>query len=304
MNDATIAIDIGGTKIAAALIQQQQIIAKRKIDSVVHRNLATLPDTIYALCQDWLTEASSVAVATTGQVGQDNVGFLSAKQHLPLQQLLSARLKLPVTILNDAAAAAYAEFHQLKQQGLFDDKVENLVYITVSTGVGGGIIQNGHLVTCDNGFCAHLGHVSVPFTGIPIRCHCGRYNCVEAISSGTAIAKRASALLNIPVTCEEMFADHQHRIQVHILIDEVADALTELIANAKAWTGTEYVVLGGSVGQNDTLFNVVQHKLSKLPALYHTRLFRPSCGSDADLWGAFWYAQQQNRDKPDANSVM
>lgn len=291
MNKATIAIDVGGTKISALLIQNGTVLERRKIDSVVHTNLDGLAEHLYQLCSGWIEQAEHLAIACTGQVRSDSIGFLSAKKQLPLQQQLRSLFKLPLTIINDAAAAAYAQFKLLQHAGLFCGKTETLVYITVSTGVGGGIMQNGQLVMSDDGFCAHLGHVTVPHQGTPVPCHCGRDNCVEAIASGTALAKRASALLGRSVSTAEVFALSDTVPAMAELIDDAASALTSLIANAKAWTGCQYVVMGGSVGVS-ALFYLVQQKLAQLPEIYQVTLLKPDNGADSDAWGVYWYSQR------------
>lgn len=292
MTSTTIAIDVGGTKISALLIQDGVVIERRKVDSMIHSNLHGLAEYLYQLCSGWVEQADYLAIACTGQVQREGVGFLSAKQQLPLQQQLRQLFKLPLTIINDAAAAAFAQYVALKSAGFFSNKTETLVYITVSTGVGGGIMQNGQLVQSDDGFCAHLGHVTVPHDGESVRCHCGRDNCVEAIASGTAIAKRASLLLGRPVSTAEVFVLRDQEPALGKLIDEAATALTSLIANAKAWTGCQYVVMGGSVGVS-ALFHLVQQKLSTLPPIYQVTLLKPDEGSDADAWGVYWYSQRE-----------
>jgi N-acylmannosamine kinase len=292
MKKSTIAIDVGGTKISALLIQEGVVLARRKIDSVVHTHLAGLAEHLYALCSGWIEEAEHLAIACTGQVRSDSIGFLSAKQQLPLQLQLKQLFNLPLTIINDAAAAAYAQFEMLKREGLFCGKTETLVYITVSTGVGGGIMQNGQLVTSDDGFCAHLGHVTVPHLGKPVRCHCGRDNCVEALASGTALARRAGTILGRTVSTAEVFALSDTVPAMAELIDDAASALSALIANAKAWTGCQYVVMGGSVGVS-ALFYLVQQKLALLPAIYQVTLLKPAHGADADVWGVYWYSQAE-----------
>lgn len=291
MNKATIAIDVGGTKISALLIQDGVVLERRKVESVIHTNLSGLAEHLYQLCHGWVERAEHLAIACTGQVRSNSIGFLSAKQELPLQQQLSELFHLPLTIINDAAAAAYAQFEVLKREGLFCNKTETLVYITVSTGVGGGIMQNGQLVLSDDGFCAHLGHVTVPHDGDPVRCHCGRDNCVEAIASGTALAKRASLILGRSVTTAEVFVLKDTVPALAKLVDEAATALTSLIANAKAWTGCQYIVMGGSVGLS-VLFYLVQQKIAQLPPIYQVTLLKPDNGADADAFGVYWYSKR------------
>jgi len=282
-----ISIDVGGTKISAALIDNNQIVEQRKTESIIHHDLANLANYLLELCHDWIEKSDQLAVACTGQVGKNQVNFLSAKKKLPLKQQLVTAFNLPVTIINDAAAAAWAEYC------LSDNNVDNtLVYVTVSTGIGGGVIQNGQLVTSNDGFCAHLGHVSVHHSGKhDIQCHCGRINCVEAISSGTAIAKQASAILNKQVTCEEVFEHYLSHPAIAELIDNCTSAVTDLIANIKATTGTSRVVLGGSVGLSPVFKTQVLWKVAQLPEIYRVEICSPASGKNADLIGASLYAQ-------------
>ncbi len=181
-----IAMDVGGTKISAALMDKGEIVEQRKIESVVHSDLINLAQHLIKLCHGWVEKAEHVAIACTGQVGSEFVNFLSAKQKLPLKAQLETSFNMPVYIINDAAAAAWAEYYLDTNNQEETNKVgatesdNTLVYITVSTGIGGGMIQNGQLVTSTDGFCAHLGHVSVQRpTHKPVMCHCGRANCAE-----------------------------------------------------------------------------------------------------------------------------
>lgn len=292
-----IAIDVGGTKISAALMDNGQIIEQRKIESVIHNDLINLAQHLVKLCQGWGEQAEQIAIACTGQVGTEYVNFLSAKKKLPLKSQLEADFKLPVFILNDAAAAAWAEYcvGKSKEQSCEAASKTNdtLVYITVSTGIGGGMIQNGQLVTSADGFCAHLGHTSVQHIGQQsISCHCGRVNCAEAIASGTAIAKQASKILNKTVSCKEVFQQYIDVPEIAQLINQCTSAITDLIANVKATTGTKKIILGGSVGSATLFAKQITEKIALLPEIYQVTVQSPQCGANADLIGAYYYAQQ------------
>ncbi len=303
-----IAIDVGGTKISAALMNNNKILEQRKIPSVIHTDLLNLSQHLFELCQDWLEQATHLAIACTGQVGSEYVNFLSAKEKLPLKSQLKAAFNLPVTIINDAAAAAWAEFHFIQSTATDGDSLDKiqsaqytkentddtLVYITVSTGIGGGMIQNGQLVTSHDGFCAHLGHMSVQHNSSKtIKCHCGRINCAEAIASGTAIAEQASLVLNKTVSCKQVFEQYLAVPAIAKLIDDASSALCDLIANTKAITGTKTVILGGSVGSSDIFHQQVIEKVSNLPAIYQVKISSPQMGANADLIGALLYSVQQ-----------
>lgn len=311
-----IAIDVGGTKISAALISDSKIVEQRKIASVIHSDLTNLSQYLIELCQDWITQASQVAIACTGQVGEEYVNFLSAKQKLPLKAQLEIAFDLPVTIINDAAAAAWAEYCASNNSAMktmatdgtlstgvngSTDICDTFVYITVSTGIGGGIIQNGQLVTSSDGFCAHLGHVSVQHhSQQSIKCHCGRINCAEAIASGTAIATQASVILNKRVSCKEVFEQYLAEPKIAQLIKDASSAVCDLIASIKAITGTNIIILGGSVGSAKIFQQQVISKVAQLPPIYQVSIESPQMGANADLIGAVLYTKNINNIK--ANS--
>lgn len=290
-----IAIDVGGTKISAALMDKRKILELRKIPSVVHSDLTNLAQHLIRLCQGWNEQADQIAIACTGQVGATHVNFLSAKKRLPLAAQIEAETNLPVVIINDAAAAAWAEYRFITEQTT--SEVDTFVYITVSTGIGGGIVQNGRLVTSDDGFCAHLGHVSVNYEGLPVDCHCGRKNCAEAIASGTAIAKQASIILGANVSCEAVFEDYSEHPAIAKLIEHASASVTDLIANVKAITGTSLVVIGGSVGSSRIFFKQLVSKVALLPKIYQVEIKSPSSGANADLIGASLYATEKKDSK-------
>lgn len=279
-----IGIDIGGTKISAALLNHGEILEQRSAPSCIHGDLTQLLPTLEGLLTGWLEQARGIGVGCTGLVGESDVHFLSAGpgKCLPLKSLLEQAFGKPVLLLNDAWAAAWGEFR------LGEHTRDNtLVYVTVSTGIGGGVIQNGQLLTSHHGFAAHIGHLTVPRAGRePIPCTCGRIDCVEAVASGTAIGARASELLGRSMNARDVFESLHEHPQLQDLIQDSAVAIAELIANIKAITGTEVVVLGGSVGLNPTFRTLLSDALQNLPQLYQVKLRSPALGAHADIVGA------------------
>ena len=279
-----IALDIGATKIAAALVDGNKIIERRCVESVIHSDFEQLMNTIKDLCIPWLGKVEGVGVGCTGLVGKETVHFLSAgaDKVIPLKTMLAEALRLPVVILNDAWAAAWGEY--CLGEGVSE---ETLVYITVSTGIGGGLVLNGRLLTNVDGFAGHLGHLTVPRVDKPdLPCSCGRFNCVEAIASGTAIGGQASKILNRKVTCREVFDLADELAELQELIDDSAMAIAQLIANTRAVTGTKVAVLGGSVGLADGFRRRVQQAIDSLPHLYKVEVRSPALRKDADMLGA------------------
>lgn len=146
-----------------------------------------LQEALRTLIAPLRAQAVRVAVASTGIIHEGvltsiNPSNLGGLAQFPLVASLSAMTDLPVTAINDAQAAAWAEFCALPDN-------DDMVFLTVSTGVGGGVVLNGKLQTGRGGLAGHLGHTQADPAG-PL-CGCGRRGCVEAIASGRGIAAAA-----------------------------------------------------------------------------------------------------------------
>ncbi len=284
-----LAIDIGGTKLAAALVDSAlQIIARKEIPTPASQT----PDALEAALRELVTPLSAraqhFAIASTGiiqngvltSINPSNLGGLS---HFPLVECLSALTGLPGVALNDAQAAALAEYQQVPHA------IRDMVFITVSTGVGGGVIHNGQLVTGSGGLTGHCGHTLADPNGP--RCGCGRIGCVEAIASGRGIAAAAEGEL-AGLDAKAIFAHaalgHEQAVA---LIQRSAKTMARLIADLKALTDCQRVVVGGSIGLADGYLSLVQHYLAQEPAAYQTELCPASHQNNAGLLGAALWAQ-------------
>ena len=186
-----IGIDIGGTKVAVGIVDANGGIAATARAPMVKDSHATMLESICAAVDDALAQTparpDAIGIAVPGTVDRDqgiavsavNVGW----RRLPLVALLQDRYGLPGVIANDANAGAWGEY----ALGAGRD-VENLVYITVGTGIGGGIIEAGRVVR-GSGAAGEIGHILLS-PGGP-RCNCGVNGCLESLAAGPGIARRA-----------------------------------------------------------------------------------------------------------------
>lgn len=290
-----LAIDIGGTKLAAALIDANRQISQRlEIATPASPSPQALEEALAQLVAPYQGKAQRVAVASTGIIDQgiltalnpDNLGGLN---QFPLQQTLQRLTALPCVVLNDAQAAAWAEYHYLA------DRFKHITFITVSTGVGGGVIINGQLLTGPHAFAGHIGHTQADPNGP--RCGCGRTGCVESIASGRAIAAAAQNELQGKDARQIFSAAQNGNHQAQRLIAYSAQAICQLIANLKAILDTECVVLGGSVGLAQGYRQQVENGLALLPPPFHIPVFSAHYKHDAGLIGAALFAAEQNQNK-------
>jgi glucokinase len=183
-------IDVGGTKIAGGVVDDTgTIIEELRVESP-----ATDEDAIEQAIETLVTELrtrhdiAAVGVGVAGYINRARsvVMFAAnmAVRHLDLKADLQRRLDLPVFIENDANAAAWGEF----QFGAGHD-VEELLLVTVGTGIGGGVVLDGELYRGAFGVGAEIGHLRVVPDGL--QCGCGNRGCFEMYASGKALVRRA-----------------------------------------------------------------------------------------------------------------
>ncbi|HFZ8996151.1 TPA: N-acetylmannosamine kinase [Citrobacter freundii] len=285
----TLAIDLGGTKIAAALIGRDlQIRDRREIPTPASKTPQALREALAMLIAPLQIQAQRVAVASTGIIHEGSLLAINPQNlggllHFPLVKTLETLTGLPTLAVNDAQAAAWAEYHAI------DDDIRDMVFITVSTGVGGGAICGGRLITGAGGLAGHLGHTLTDPNGP--RCGCGRVGCVEAIASGRGIAAAAQddiAGCDAKTIFARAAEGHE---QAGRLIQHSARTLARLIANVKAITDCQRVVIGGSVGLAEGYLAQVSTFLAQEPPVYHVALCPAYYRHDAGLLGAALLAQ-------------
>ena len=186
-----IGVDVGGTKIAATVVTPEGKI----LNEVRYPTQAVPPNRLIETIAAAITEVKNgfevggVCLAVPGLIlAAENKVIISPNLHeienIPLDEEIGRRTGLYVTVENDANAAAWGEF----RYGAGKD-VEHQIFITLGTGVGGGVITHGVLLRGADGAGGELGHVTIESAGP--RCGCGNHGCLEALASGTAIRRRA-----------------------------------------------------------------------------------------------------------------
>ncbi|MED8815582.1 N-acetylmannosamine kinase [Escherichia marmotae] len=284
-----LAIDIGGTKLAAALIgADRQIRDRRELPTPASQTPEALREALATLVAPLQAHAQQVAIASTGIIRNGSLLALNPHNlggllHFPLVKTLEQLTDLPTIAINDAQAAAWAEYQALERD------ITDMVFITVSTGVGGGVVSDSKLLTGSGGLAGHIGHTLADPHG-PV-CGCGRVGCVEAIASGRGIAAAAQGELagaNAKTIFTRAGQGDEHAQQ---LIHRSAHALARLIADVKATTDCQCVVVGGSVGLAEGYLALVETYLAQEPAAFHVELLAAHYRHDAGLLGAALLAQ-------------
>ena len=274
-----VGVDLGGTKIYTALVDLEgNIIKEKTVETLAQEGekavLGRLIETIsYVIDGTDKSLIKSIGIGSPGPLDVKN-GIIIESANLPFKNFeivknIRETYDLPTYLDNDANVATLGEFMFGAGKG-----TENMVFITASTGIGGGAVLNGKLFRVATGNALEIGHMTVSTEGP--RCGCGNLGCAEALGSGTAIGKRAkeAVLSNVTtslknydnVTSKEVFkeAANGDRVAKNIL----KTSLTYLgiaVANTITNFDPEKVVIGGGVVNGgdiviDTIRNVVEER--------------------------------------------
>lgn len=264
-----LALDVGGTKLAAGVVSPDGVVRSLcQIETAVGEGPSAVIKRLLELGDQALAEAetagSAIAAVGVGCGGplDPRTGVilgppgLPGWHEVPLGRMVAERFGRPAYVENDATAAALGEY----RWGGWN--VRNLVYLTVSTGFGGGVVVDGELFrgAADQG--GELGHVVVDWQGR--QCGCGARGCAEAYVSGTAIARRAteavadhpdSGLARLPVITARDVAEQAQAGDplARVVWDETIAMLGRMIAVLINVCEPELVVLGGGVTRAGSL---------------------------------------------------
>ncbi len=297
------ALDIGGTKIAGALIDEEGSVVRRaELPTPARESTSRMAGTVDAVIDElaahpaWGT-VCGLGIASAGPVdtvaGTVSPVNIPSWRAFPLVDSVRAHPMLfdgiePV-LLGDAVAVAAAEHWRGAARG-----VDNALCMVVSTGVGGGFVLNGLLHPGPSGNAGHIGHISVDLDGPP--CACGGRGCVEGYASGTAIARHAvrsgwtppaGAEATAAAVAVAARAGDERALAAY---DRSAKALAAAIAGSATLLEIEVAVIGGGVAQaGDVLFTPLRRHLRAYAVLGFTRGLevRPAAlARDAGLVGA------------------
>jgi len=277
-----LAFDLGGTKFAFGVVAENgEVLGSDKIETLAKQGPDQAIQRVNLAAQSLLqklnikpAELIGIGIASPGPLDIAK-GCVDGSPNLPgwsgysIEQGLSSFFNLPARIDNDANAAALGEY----KFGAGKDK-KNMVYITVSTGIGGGVIVDGRLMRGANGNAAELGHLTLNINGPA--CPCGANGCFEMYASGTAIARRTREAIQAGAQSQIIdLAGRAEAITTHHILTALQknDALAQKIWNETTeYLGRglavvintfnpELIVVGGGVtAAGDLLFTPVREK--------------------------------------------
>ena len=306
MKNYVIGVDLGGTKINTVLADLEgNVVSQTTVPTqakegelpVLNRIIQTV-ETVIAEGKVTLNDVKAIGIGSPGPLDAKE-GVIISTPNLPFKNFnlvkpLSEKFDIPVYLDNDANVAAIGEFMFGAGKGC-----KNMVYFTVSTGVGGGAILDGKIyrgATCN---ALEIGHTTILPDGP--RCNCGNIGCLEALSSGTAIGKRGieAAESNVEtslkkydnITSYEVFVEAAAGDKVaKDIVDKALNYLGIGVSNAVVTFDPEAVIIGGGVSKAGEIV------FQKVREVVNTRCFKTmaeNCkilpaglGTDAGVIGA------------------
>jgi glucokinase len=312
-----VGIDIGGTNIKIATVSARgRVLARGIIDTLASRGPADAFDRI-ATAVASLSRGGDVRGVGVGCAGLiDTRGVVVSSPNLPawenepLARIARRALGVQVSVDNDATCAAWGEYISGGNRGR-----RHLVFITLGTGVGGGVISDGRVIRGAHNFGGELGHTTVDLDGP--RCHCGNRGCLEAYVGSYGLLRLARAAM---AERRSRYLTRWHEQGRKLTPALLAEAATRGDASARAVFRTagealgtgiaslvnvlnpEAVVIGGGVSASFDLFlphvtRMVARRAFDAPAA-GVRIERSSLGNDATAVGAAMFARDRERGRP------
>jgi glucokinase len=307
-----LAIDLGGTQIRAALITPDlDVHARRAVLTDSEEGIEAVLGRIAALASSVRADAAAAGLPAPAGIAISSPGPLDPWRgvviHAPnlagwrnvvVAPRIAEALELPAFLERDTNVAVMGEWRYGAARGTRD-----AIYITVSTGIGGGIISGARPIVGRDGTAGEVGHITVELDG-PV-CGCGGVGHVEAIASGTALAREGRALLErgasdsplgrLAAEGEEVDAELVARaaaagdVACAALLERAWVAIGALCASLANLLDPEVIVIGGSIAEHHPdLFDVIGHEMERraFPMLLdRVRIVPPAFGADVSLIG-------------------
>ena len=272
-----IGLDLGGTNSEFGIVDQNaNIVASTRVKTAGHGDINQYVDDCVEALRPIIEQVGGIEKIHAMGIGAPNGNYYSGaiefapnlpwKGKIPLAQMFSERLGIPVRLTNDANAAAMGEMQYGAAKGM-----QNFIMITLGTGVGSGIVVNGQMVLGCDGMAGELGHVIVEKDGR--QCGCGRKGCLEAYCSATGVARTAREIIektDKPTLLREIPLDKIESKDVAIaagkgdevakqIFEETGRILGEACANFAAFSSPEaFVFFGGLTKAGDLIMDPIK----------------------------------------------
>jgi len=320
-DDLILGVDLGGTKILTAVVKSRgEMLSSDESATpategreVVIQSILDSAHSALGQANYTISEISAIGIGAPG-ISNPEAGILFTSPNLPgwrnvlLRDIIQNKLGKRAFLINDANAAALGEFCFGAARG-----IRNFIYITLSTGIGGGIVIDGKIYTGSIGTAGEVGHMTIDDKG-PI-CNCGNRGCWETLASGTALAREARHRIKegIRTSILEYAGGDMEKVTAQVIHSaaEQGDSLAKkLISRTGYYVGVglanlinifnpELIVIGGGLSNiGDMLlkpaFKVARERTYK-EAFQAVRFASAGLGRNSGVLGAAAFALQEMR---------
>ncbi len=294
-------IDVGGTKLLLLLIDPcGNVVYRKKLSTAAGSDeggymVKRINDAVkkglkaHRYCKGALKGMGLCLAALV-----DLEGNIHSAPNLPwlptvnIKELMHEAWSVPVAVENDCNAAVVGEVFGGAARGL-----KNVIYVTVSTGIGAGFFLEGRLYRGARGFAAELGHTG-PYGSLT--CNCGGVGCLESEASGNSIARKGEKELKVRDTGAISTADvfslaGEGEVEAVNIVDEATDKLGLSFANLVTLLDPEAIVVGGGVSaEGERLLNKIRENMvnySFNPGAREVRILRAALEPESGAWGMY-----------------
>jgi glucokinase len=317
-----VGVDLGGTTTKLAFLDLAgEMIYKWEIKTnhsnegkEIITNIAKSIDQKLADCKKSKDHLLGIGIGAPGPIHFETGIILNSvnlgwKDNFPLQDFMESETSLPVFIENDANCAALGEMWKGSGNGCKD-----LVFVTIGTGIGGGIIVNGEIIHGINGAGGEIGHI----TAIPIggtRCNCGKTGCIETIASATGIVRLAKAKLSSQdasgelkkiliqkgeITAKDVMDSARNGDMTSTqVIEDITFYLGFVLAGIANTLNPEKIIIGGGVSKaGQILIDPLKEKFKQFAfkaVRESSTIHQAMLGNDAGVIGAAWLVKSRLR---------
>ena len=302
-----IGVDLGGTKMLVGVLDAESEVRHESRESSMDRSEDQLLDLLVGELEEAREARPGVVAAGLGipaTIDHERGVAISAVNlpidDVPIREVAEQRTGLPVFVDNDANVAALAEHSFGAGRG-----ADNMVMLTIGTGIGGGLILGGEIFRGATGAGAELGHMVIAMDGLRCQGNCPNHGCVETYASGTALGREAREAAGLEpesalgkMLAEGREVDGRAVTEAALAEDPTALRVFEMVgrrlgvalANYANIFEPEVIVVGGGVvhGAGDLLLDPARAELREraLPQMNGTPVLAAELGGDAGMIGA------------------
>lgn len=297
-----IAIDIGGTEIKYGLVNEEgEILFSSSLLTEASKGVEQLLKKIDKIIEEFISTylIAGIGISATGQidgkqgvvVGGTNLipGWIGTK----LVEILEEKYKVPTILENDVNCATLGEMWLGAAKGK-----KNFICLTIGTGIGGGVVLNGRLLTGEGSVAAEFGHIQIVKNGK--ECGCGNKGCYQAYASTTALLKLVEEKMGRNLNGKEFFEEvHKNSIPYIEILNEWVDYFTDGLSSLIYIFNPSLVVIGGGISkQGDFLMDIFKKSLEKKVMKNYLDILTIKMaerGNDAGILGASYLLIEKNK---------